>query len=59
MDLILTKKLSNKVQDADEYIENGDPLKDVMDDFEIMEAIQVLASAIRDGAVKVSQHTEE
>ena len=45
-------KLKDKILKGAEYIENGDPLKDAMDDYEIMDAIAILAEMIKDGAAR-------
>lgn len=39
-------ELEEKVLEACEYIENGDPLKDVLDDSEIVDAIILLSEYI-------------
>jgi hypothetical protein len=41
-------ELEKKVLKACEYMENGDPLKDVLDDYEVMEAIELLGEYIKD-----------
>lgn len=43
----MSEKLKAKILEAAEYIEMGDPLKDVMEDQDICEAIEVLASIIK------------
>ena len=41
-------ELEKKVLKAVEYIDNGDPYKDVLDDYEVMEALELLAEYIND-----------
>lgn len=40
--------LKAKILLAEDYLENGDSLKDVMDDSDIVDAVSLLAKMIRD-----------
>lgn len=52
---VLTEELKDKILTASEYIENGDPYKDVMDDIDVMQAIEILAHVIVDGYLSVEE----
>jgi len=46
--LTLNKEFYDKIIKADRYIKNGDPLKDILDDYEIMQAIELLAKMLKE-----------
>jgi len=45
----LTNRLKDLVIEAAEYVENGDPWKDVMDDYDVAELICFTARVIEQG----------
>lgn len=44
----MTQEFYDKIMKAAEYIKCGDPLKDVLDDYEIAEAIELLAKLLKE-----------
>jgi hypothetical protein len=50
----MNKSLKEKVLKGAEFIKNGDPLKDVMDNYEIMDAIVEFAKILKNKEEEVS-----
>ena len=44
----MNARIKKLVIEADEYLENGDPLKDVMDDSDLAELVQIVAASLRE-----------
>lgn len=47
MKIKLTKELKSLVLEAAKYIDNGDPYKDVMDDYDVSLLIEAVAKHIK------------
>ena len=45
---LFTVRFEDKLMRAMEGVEDGDPLKDYLDDFEVLDALEGLASLIRE-----------